>query len=216
MKERGNSTATILPESGEPATLALLDEPTTEATAQEEVESRLDTAREQLLALQRQREQLEREKGELEELRRRQDEYTRGRAEMIDSLTRGLATLEREQIEAQRLAELSGKTHTAFLDYLDQLQAINDETWTSETVRAELSRALGIIENSRLEYNRARTKLDCLNPGAGQPAPITEPAAKSDTINWNELLRYVCIGGAASAPLILAGTVWLIVALVAR
>lgn len=216
MKQGGNSTATILPESGDAATLALLDEPNLQPTAEEEVESRLDQARGQLLELRRQQEELERQKGELEELRRRQDEFSRGRAEMIENLTRGLVTIDREQIQAQRLAELCDKTQLAFRDYLEQIQSINDEEWTSDTVRTELSKALGVIENSRLEYNRARTKLDCLNPGAGQPEAAAETQAKSDMIEGTELLRYMCIGAAASAPLILAGTVWLIVALVAR
>jgi DNA repair exonuclease SbcCD ATPase subunit len=217
MKKGENSTATIVPatlgagpESAEEPTLSLV----TPAPHQEEVDGKLEAAREQLVALRRQQEELERAKSELEELRRKQDEYARGKAEMIDHLTRSLITLEREQIQSQRVAELCDKTGAAFRDYLEQLQSINDEEWSSANVRAELSAALGVIENSRLEYNRARTKLDCLNPAAGQPLePVAAP--KAAEIDWNEMLRWLRLGAAASAPLIAAGTIWLIILLVA-
>ena len=103
---------------------------------------------------------------------------------------------------------MPANTGAAFKDYLEQLQSINDEEWSSSNIRTELSRALGIIENSRLEFNRGRTKLDCLDPKADQPDVPVE--AKSG-IDWPELLRYARLGAAASAPLIIAGTIWLIV-----
>lgn len=207
MKQGGSSTVLSAAVAGNGAGLAILDVP----AHKEEVDSRLDQAREALLTLRRQQEELEQQKADLEELRRKQDEYARGKAEMIDNITRALVTLEREQIQAQRLGELCENTTTAFKDYLDQLQSINDEEWSSTNIRSELSRALGVIENSRLEYNRARTKLDCLNPGAGQPAvPAEKPVEGAD---WNETLRFIRLGAAASAPLILAGTIWVILLL---
>ena len=176
-----------------------------------EVDNKLDQAREQLQTLRRQAEELEQQKADLEELRRKQDEYARGKSEMINHLTRALVVLEREQIQSQRTAALCDTTTTAFKDYLEQLQSIRDENWAATNVRAELSRALGVIENSRLEFNRARTKLDCLNPSAGQP-PITDAPATPE----NELIRYAKLGAAASAPLIIAGTIWVLLLLIAR
>ena len=176
---------------------------------QAEVETKLDTMRDQLQTLRRQQEELERQKTDLEELRRKQDEYTRGKVEMLDSLTRALVTLEREQLQAQRLAELCENTTTAFKDYLDRLQAINDTEWSSTNLRLELSRALGLIEDSRMEFNRARTKLTCLD-NQGTPEAPTETTTDG---NRKEIIRYLRIGAAASAPLILAGTIWVILLL---
>ena len=177
---------------------------------QAEVETKLDVMRNQLQTLRRQQEELERQKGDLEELRRKQDEYVRGKAEMIDSLTRALVTLESEHLQAQRRAELCETTTTAFKDYLERLQAINVTEWSSTTVRVELSRALGLIEDSRLEFMRARTKLECLDPAA---SPALPPAIEGG-VDWSEISRYCRLGAAASAPLILAGTIWLILMLV--
>jgi len=203
MKQGGSSTVTVVPESSNGIGLSVVDTP----PHKEEVDWKLEQAREQLLTLRRQQDELEQQKADLEELRRKQDEYTRGKLEMVDSLSRGLVTLEQEQIKSQRLAEQCAATHEAFRDYLERLRALNDEEWSSANVRAELSRALGLIENSRLEYNRARTKLDCLNPAAGQPHTTTEPMSAAST-DWREMARWMRLGVAATAPLILAGTIW--------
>ena len=207
MKPGGN-TATIVPTIDDEGTLATPEPP------REELDNKLDQAREHLLALRRQQEELERQKGELEELRRKQNEYTRGRAEMIENLSRGLVTVEREQIQSRRVAEQCDRTLEAFREYLEQLESINDENWTPEDLRPELSRALGVIENSRLEFNRARTKLDCLNPAANQPAEAAVTETPKD--EWAEMVRYFKLGAAATSPLILSGTIWFVVWLLIR
>ena len=211
MKHGGSSTATIVPESSGPS-LSVVDLP----PHREEVDSKLELAREHLLTLRRQQEELERQKGELEELRRRQEEYSRGRAEITDKLTRGLITVERQQAESQRLVELCATTVDIFRDSIDQIQRINDEEWDSANVRDELSNALGIIENARLEYNRAYSKLECLNLSSGQTHAISPEPGASKLPGWDDLVRYACLGAAASAPLILAGTIWLIALLSAK
>lgn len=207
MKERGSSAGILdEPAGNNGGGVSMLEAPAHEA----EVTTKLDAMREQLQKLRQQQDELERQKGDLEDLRRKQDEYARGKAEMIDNLTRALVTLEREELQAQRRAELCENTSTAFKDYLERLQSIHDSDWSSANVRLELSRALGLIEDSRLEFNRARTKLECLDPAAGQPVA---PAPVEDKINWPEISRYCRLGAAASAPLILAGTIWLILLL---
>jgi DNA repair exonuclease SbcCD ATPase subunit len=202
MNEGESSNATGLPVAGS----------ATAATPKQEVDQQLQHAQEQLMKLRRLQEDLERQKGDLEELRRKQDDYSRGRAAAIEDLTRGMVLLEREQIQAQRLGELCGKTRQSFNEYLEQVQGIRDQDWTSTNLRAELTKALGIIENARIEYNRACAKLDCLNPA--KAAALT--GKDEDAFDSVEFRRYVCRGAAASLPLIVAGTVWLIVFLLAQ
>jgi beta-glucosidase-like glycosyl hydrolase len=211
MKQGGSGTATILPESNIGPTLSVVELP-----QHREEDSKLDQAREHLLTLRRQQEELERQKSELEELRRKQEEYSRGRAEITDNLARSLLALERQQNESQRLAEHCGKTIDAFRDYAEQIQLINDGDWNSGNVRSELSRALGVLEGARLEYNRARTKLDCLNPAAGQDPTVLPAGITRKPVSKDEIIRYACLGAAASAPLILAGTIWLIALLTVK
>lgn len=198
------------PSSGTPAATAELELPAAPRPAvTAELDQQLGRATEDLFELRRRQEELERQKSELEEIRRRQDEYLRGRAEMLDCLTRGLVTLEREHITAQRLAERCQQTAAAFRQYKEQLEAIRDEDWTSSTVRAELSRALAIIEDARAEYNRARTKLDCLNPAACVPSTPAEES--SPLVQPRELARYAILGAVASAPVVLMMAVAVVV-----
>ena len=201
-----SAAATIVPTASPVSRLTVVGEP----SAQEELDGKLRQARDQLNLLQRQQEDLERQKSDLEDLRRKQDEYTRGRNEMIERLTHGLVLLEREQLDAQRRAELCGSTRQAFQEQLEQLHGLKDETWTSATLRSELTKALGTIENARHEYNRAYSKLDCLNP---ENAAIV---AGPDAGDAGEMLRYIKLGAAASLPLIVAGTLWLLIFLLAK
>jgi len=209
MNEGESSVATALPAAENPAGLTVVGAP----TAKEEVDAKLHQAREQLMLLRRQQEELERAKGELEDLRRKQDEFSRGRTETVESLTRALVLLEREQTQAQRLAELCSTTRRAFGEYLEQIHAIRDQEWTSANLRSELTKALGTIENARLEFNRARTKLDCLSPAAKAGA---EAAEKSHGVDALTLKRFFLLGAAASLPVIVVGTVWLIIFLIAK
>jgi len=131
MKRGEGSAATVMSESKNAATLSVIELP----PHREEVDSKLEQARDHLLALRRQQEELERQKGELEELRRRQEEYSRGRAEIADKLTRGLIALDRQLTESQRLAELCESTIGAFREYSEQIGQIHDEDWKSDNVR---------------------------------------------------------------------------------
>ena len=131
MKRGEGSAATIMPESKNGPSLSVVELP----PHREEVDSKLEQARDHLLALRRQQEELERQKNELEELRRRQEEYSRGRAEITDKLARGLIALERQQIESQRLTELCESTMTAFREYSEQIEQIDDEEWKRQCPR---------------------------------------------------------------------------------
>ncbi|MBM3860312.1 MAG: hypothetical protein FJ395_11755 [Verrucomicrobia bacterium] len=205
MKEADNSFATVVSASDQTPAYAAVENP----KQKEELERELQQKREQLLLLRRQQEELEKQKTDLEDLRRKHEEYARGRQEMIEQLTRGLVLLEREQLEAQRRGELCASTRQSFCEALDQLQRIRDEEWTSTTVRTELSRALGIIENTRAELQRASARLECLNP------KLLSPEGKKDD-GAAEFGRHMRLGFAASLPLIVAGTIWLIVFLLMK
>ncbi len=205
MKEADSSVATVVPATDNAPGFTVVGNP----TQKEELEHELQQKREQLLLLRRQQEELEKQKTDLEDLRRKHEEYARGRQEMIEQLTRALVLLDREQIEAQRRVELCISTRQAFRDALEQLQGIRDEEWTSMNVRTELSRALGIVENTRAELQRAGARLECLDP-----KQLSSEKKNDDATT--EFVRYMKLGLAASLPLIIAGTIWLVVSIIAK
>jgi hypothetical protein len=156
------------------------------APTREDVDRKVVEAQQKLVELKRAQEELERERSGLEELRRRQNEYTTGRQEIMQQLTRGLGLLEEAEFSARRDVEQMVKTIADFRLALDKVQGIHDEAWTKENFQMELTRALTTVENARMEWNSARLKLPVLagetkTPAAGErPSALsTAPAAQS-------------------------------------
>jgi hypothetical protein len=143
------------------------------APSREEVDSKVGDMQNKLAELKRAQQELERERASLEEIRRRQTEFTTGRQEMLEHLTRGIGLLEEAEFAARRDAEQMGKTLAEFRDALGKVQSINEEAWARDNLTIELSRANTVIENARMEWNSARLKFPVLD-GAMQPQP--EPA----------------------------------------
>jgi hypothetical protein len=114
-------------------------------------------------------EELERERAALEEARRRRSEYQTGREEMLQSLTRGVGLLEEAEFNSRRDAEQMAKTLTELRDALIKVQSVREETWTQDNYSVELTRALTVVDNARMEWNAARLKWQMLNG-----APVTE------------------------------------------
>jgi hypothetical protein len=142
------------------------------APSREEVDSKVGDMQNKLAELKRAQQELERERASLEEIRRRQTEFTTGRQEMLEHLTRGIGLLEEAEFAARRDAEQMGKTLGEFRDALAKVQSINEETWARDNLTIELSRANTVIENARMEWNSARLKFPVLD-GAMQPSPET-------------------------------------------
>ena len=174
------------------------------APTREEVDRKVVEAQQKLAELKRAQDELERERASLEELRRRQLEFQNGRQEMIQNLTRGLGLLEEAEFNARRDSEQMIKTMTDFRDAMEKIRAIHDETWTKENFQMELTRALTVIENARMEWSSARLKLPALAGETGKkpeaeaaPAPAVAPFAG---MSLGELCK---IGFAMTWPLVL-------------
>lgn len=173
----------------------------------EELEAKLGQTQQRIADLRRAQEALERERVVLEEDRRRRLELRTGREEMLQNLTRGVGLLEKVEFEARRDAEQTAKTLAAFGEALAKVEAINEETWTTENLSAELTRALTVIENARMEWNAARLKWTVLNGaaaegGAAAPRPGEPPAG--DWLAQRSLWQLGRLGLAFTWPLALA------------
>ncbi|HEY1719321.1 MAG TPA: hypothetical protein VGH42_13650 [Verrucomicrobiae bacterium] len=190
------------------------------APTRDEVDRKVVEAQQKLAELKRAQEDLERERASLEELRRRQLEFQNGRQEMVHNLTRGLGLLEEAEFNARRDSEQMIKTLADFRGALEKIQNVRDETWTKENFQMELTRALTIVENARMEWNSARLKLPALAGESAQkksetesaPQPVVSPFAN---LSFGELCK---IGLAMTWPLLIValGALGIFVAILLR
>jgi DNA repair exonuclease SbcCD ATPase subunit len=137
-----------------------LDLPDEQSASSEMLDSQVQRAQEQLLQLKRQQEQIEKQKRELEELSRKQEDLEKGRAEMIEKLSRSLVIIERETYEAEKRVEQLRVTNTTFAQHLDCLERINPKSWSNSDLHKELSKALSAVDDARAEYTKSLTKIN--------------------------------------------------------
>lgn len=175
--------------------------PPSRAPSPEEVARRVTEAQQKLAELKQAQEALERDRAALEETRRRQHEFTRGRQEMVQHLTRGIGLLEKAEFQARRDAERMLQTLGEFRAVLGDIEAIKDEHWTSDTFNTELTRALTTIENARMEWNSARLKFAILNSDGGPATPA--PPAPAPLLAERGLAEWCKLGLALTWPLAL-------------
>jgi hypothetical protein len=139
------------------------------APSREEVDNKVGETQQKLAELKRIQEQLERERSALEETRRRQMEFQTGRQETIQNLTRGVGLLVEAEFAARRDAGQMAKSLADMKEALAKVEATSEQSWTKENFNVELTRALTVIENARMEWNTARLKFPVLSgvvPGA--------------------------------------------------
>ena len=137
-----------------------LDLPDEQSPSPELLDSQVQRAQEQLLQLKRQQEQVEKQKRELEELSRKQEDLEKGRADMIEKLTRSLVVIERETYEAEKRVEQLRLTNATFAQHLDSLERINPKSWSNSDLHKELSKALSAVDDARAEYTKSLTKIN--------------------------------------------------------
>jgi hypothetical protein len=179
------------------------------APSREEVDTKVTEMHNKLAELKRAQQELERERSALEETRRRQAEFTAGRQEMEQNLTRGIGLLEEAEFAARRDAEQMAKALIELREALLKVESIHEESWTKDNLNVELTRALTIVENARMEWNSARLKFTLLS-GEGATPSATGPAAPSagpfETMLKERNYAEICkLGLALTWPVALVG-----------
>lgn len=187
------------------------------APSREEVDVRVGEMQHKLSELKRVQQELERERANLEELRRRQAEFTTGREEILQNITRGVGLLEEAEFAARRDAEQMAKALVGLRDAVMKVQAIQEEGWTKENLGMELTRALTTVENARMEWNAARLKFAVLN---GEHAADEERAstdagvrAPNAILAEHSFFSLCKVGFALSWPVVVVGIAIIVVLL---
>ena len=177
----------------------------------QELDLRVAGATEELEKLRQRQGDLDRQRKDLEDLRKKQDDYAHGKREMIDRLTQSLVTIEKEEIAANRLAELLSATRKRFKAMLGDLQAIDEEVWPEDGFRTELNKASSLVDDVRLEYNKSVAKIDAVSttaPAAGgapgaHPAVIFEEGRRHEEEPEKNFAYWLKVGAAVTLPLLI-------------
>ncbi len=177
------------------------------------LDTQVQKAQEQLVALKRQQDIIERQKRELEELSRRQDQLHSGKTEMIEKLTRALVVLEREHLETQRRVDLLTSINDSFNGHLDQLEAINPKAWEGLDINKELAKALSAVDDARSEFARSLPKIGTTPSDEADLAGAAGPFhADYEATSAKDFLYWLKAGVAFTLPLVVIGLllVWAI------
>lgn len=186
-----------------------LDLPDDELSS-EHLDSQVQKAQEQLLALKRQQDHIERQKRELEELSRRQDQLQSGRAEMIEKFTRAIVVLERETYEAQKRVEVLHGIHETFAEHMQYLESLNPKAWEGLDINRELTKALSAVDDARAEYAKSLPKISPQSSNDGGADPVAVSAGYQldyAPANEKDFLYWLKSGFAFTLPLFAVGVV---------
>ena len=183
---------------------------------QEVTEQMVDKAQE-LDRLRARQEELEKERRALEEMRKKQEAFDAGRRELKERLGESLGRMEKDQLQAERFAQMLDESRRALRARLDEVAALNEAEWTDDNLLDELNQSLATLEDVRSDYNQAMAKLYAVRPqgtaGASASArPLTFDAgpglAPESARGFGYWLR---AGWAFTLPLM----AWLVVLLLA-
>ena len=190
-----------------------LDLPAEAEPVGEHLDSQVQRAQEQLVALKRQQDLIERQKRELEELSRRQEQLQQGKAEMVEKFTRSLVVLERENYDAQKRVETLHGIHESFSQHLDVLDAINLKSWDGPDLHQELTKALSAVDDARAEHARSLPKISIEKDGAAAVGDATGYQADLDAAETRDFTYWLKAGFAFTLPLFIIGALLVLVAL---
>ena len=183
------------------------------APTREDLDAQLTGTQQQLAKLRETQEQLERTRTALEEMRRRRAEFSIGLDETRAHLIRGTGLLEKAEFEARRDAEQLSRTLEGLRGALASLEPLTEKAWSDQNWEQELTRALTVIENARMEHNGARLKWPVLDGKTAEgSAPVEAPQKLSfTTLPTGQLCR---LGFALTWPLALVALVASVLGLV--
>lgn len=147
----------------------------------QEVTEQMVGKAQELDRLRARQEELEHERNLLEEMRQKQEAFDSGRRELKDRLNESLVWMEKERLQADRLAHLLDETRRTFRERLDDVNGLKEEDWEDAHLLDELNKALVLLENVRTDYNQALGKIDAIRSQANQdPATMSRMVVDSD------------------------------------
>lgn len=160
---------------------------------------------EELERLRQRQADLEKEKRALQELRQKHDDYTRGKQEMLEQLGEALLQLERDEVRSTQIVDLVASTRRRFKELFEEIEDIDEESWGEDHVGDELTRALTLLEDTRIEFKKSMVKIGTVmdtserQSGSAGALEMAVPGRASS----RSFGQWVKIGFAVSLPMML-------------
>lgn len=130
------------------------------AKQKDEIAHKVADAAEEIERLRMRQEELEYEKKALKELNRKQDDYERGKKDLIERLSRSVLLMEKDEVRANRMMELLSASRKRFNSLLSEIREIREDSWGASDFEEELDKALAVLEGARMEFNKSVAKID--------------------------------------------------------
>jgi chromosome segregation ATPase len=178
---------------------------------EEDYDSKLRAAQEDMERLRSQQEALERQKRELEELTSRKRAFISQQAELTEKLTSSLTLIDRGLFEITQEADDLQQCRVCFAAHLDKIQKFNPESWSREVVNDRLEKALMALDIAGDEYDQAATHFQGTRSGAifgGSSSRTRNGAGRRSS---SEFMVNLQNGFAFNLPIVLLGAVALVV-----
>jgi Asp-tRNA(Asn)/Glu-tRNA(Gln) amidotransferase B subunit len=182
----------------------------------EDYDRKLKDAQEELERIQEQREELERKKHELEELTNRKHEFVAQQVELTEKFTSALTLIDRTLLELRGEAEDIEQCRVCFAAHLDKIQKFNPDNWTRDNLSEKLERAAMAIDVAEDEFDQAAAHFEGTRSGAifGRSAKRGRTHKASGVAS--EFMSNLRNGFAFNLPMLVIGSVWLVVYLLKR
>lgn len=177
------------------------------ARHREEVNTQVATAKVEIERLRRKQNDLEREKQTMEELLEKQDQYERGKQELLDKLSESVVSLQKLEDHAARQVEIYSATRARFAEFIDELQSMDDSSWTDESFREELNKAVVRIDTARKEFVKAQASVEAVGGPVSlfdESRPRSAARDEFDEDVGRSFGDWMKIGLAVSVPVIIA------------
>jgi chromosome segregation ATPase len=177
------------------------------ANREEDYDSKLRAAEEDIERIQLQRESLARQKRELEELTERKRSFLSQQAELVEKLTSSLTLIDRGLYEINQEADDLQQCRVCFAAHLEKIQKFNPENWGRDVAPEKLEKALMAIDIASDEYDQAATHFQGTRSGSifGGSSKRSRSASGSGTSS--EFLVNLRNGFAFNLPILVLGTV---------
>ena len=170
----------------------------------EELAGKVSNSSNELERLRRIQAELEREKAGLESLSRKQEEYERGKQEMIEKFDRSLVLIEKEEMQATQMVEIMSSMRQRFRDTLTELRKIDEDRWPEDKVPDELNKALAVVDDAREVYKKGLAKIEAAgwqNAGTKRPEALSYDSGTENPGAKNGFGYWLKVGLAVTLPL---------------